>query len=668
MSPEPSMGDRAPIVVIFFPLIKVSPMNRRLLILMLLLAMAVTRGGFGQDAGGEAPQLQQRLEELQRALGEVDSSKPGFVDAAVCAKAAEWILRHQEFFKPNYVDSTKQTLDLGFQRMEILKSGKPDWGLAPGNTLLAYRSRIDESLQPYALTLPTGFKPGEQKRWPLYVVLHGRNGGLNEAHFIAQNNGKAAPKDQAWIQLDVYGRGNNAYRWAGETDVFEALGDVLKRYRIDERRITLWGFSMGGAGAWHLGLHHPSRWASVGGGAGFVDFYAYQKRTDPLPDYQHRALRIYDAKDYSLNLNLVPFITYGGENDAQLLASTTMKAAADEQDVPLTMLVGPGMGHKFDEPSLKTFMAFLAEHNQQGRPPFPGKREFDFETYTLKYNRAEWLTIEEQEVPCERSLVSVTEDDGILDVTTSNVAALSVARGVADQMRLDASNPFGLTNAADGNLPEVFFVKEGDTWRLLDYDDSLQFMDNRDRRKRHNLQGPIDDAFMEPFLCVRGTGEAWSAELQAYAQWSLDRFATEHDKWLRGTIPLKDDSQVTADDLQERNLILFGDPGSNRLLTRIKDSLPCQWNQDSVTFGGQTYSTKDHALVLIYPNPLNPRKYVVVNTGATVREKDFKASNAWLFPKLGDHAVIRFERQPDGSYVEETVSAGIFDSAWEIAE
>ena len=35
---------------------------------------------------------------------------------------------------------------------------------------------------------------------------------------------------------------------AGETDVFEALASVEKRYKIDPDRIALKGFSMGGAG------------------------------------------------------------------------------------------------------------------------------------------------------------------------------------------------------------------------------------------------------------------------------------------------------------------------------------------------------------------------------------------------------------------------------------
>jgi pimeloyl-ACP methyl ester carboxylesterase len=632
----------------------------------------------GQDAGDRQPVLEQRLKELNAALDEIDAGWPGAVDAQVCAKGVDWILRHEEFYKPNYVQETERALEMGFQRVNTLQQGEPDWGRSPGRSVLAYRSRVDESVQPYAVTLPAGYDPDEGKRWPLYVVLHGRNAGLNEVRFLAQHEGKPPEEGQFWIQLDVFGRTNNAYRWAGETDVFEALADVQRRYRIDDRRISLWGFSMGGAGAWHLALHHPSRWASAGGGAGFVDFYAYQKRAERLPEHQHRLLSIYDATNYALNLSLVPFITYGGENDPQLLASTTMKALADELDLPLTMLVGPGMGHKFDEQSLKAFMEFLAEHNRTGRPPFPGRREFDFVTYTLKYNTCEWLTIEEQEIPYERTLVSSTvDDDGDLNLVTSNVAALSAARGAADRIRIDESGPFDLNTAADGNLPEVYFVNEGETWRLLDYDESIEFLENPDPfspapgsgeesrlRKRHNLQGPIDDAFMEPFVCVTGGGTPWSREQEGYARWSLERFEGEFDKFLRGRVPVRDEGELTEAEIAEKHLVLFGDPGSNGLLSRIAGQLPCEWNAETITFRGETYSTRDHALVLVYPNPLNPRKYVVVNTGMTMRERDFKSSNAWLFPKWGDYAVIRFEKTDDGGYREEVVAAGIFDATW----
>lgn len=42
-----------------------------------------------------------------------------------------------------------------------------------------------------------------------------------------------------------------------------ALDDAQKRYKIDPKRIVLSGWSMGGYGAWSLGMAEPSRWSAV---------------------------------------------------------------------------------------------------------------------------------------------------------------------------------------------------------------------------------------------------------------------------------------------------------------------------------------------------------------------------------------------------------------------
>jgi hypothetical protein len=62
---------------------------------------------------------------------------------------------------------------------------------------------------------------------------------------------------------------------------------------------------------------------------------------------------------------------------------------------------------------------------------------------------------------------------------------------------------------------------------------------------------------------------------------------------------------------------------------------------------------------MIYPNPSDPDHYVVLNSGLTFGEKEFKGTNALLYPRLGDYAVIR---KSDGV----VVSAGIFDEQWRL--
>ena len=81
---------------------------------------------------------------------------------------------------------------------------------------------------------------------------------------------------------------------------------------------------------------------------------------------------------------------------------------------------------------------------------------------------------------------------------------------------------------------------------------------------------------------------------------------------------------------------------------------------------GKKYDPKQQGLSLIYPNPLNTDRYVVINSGHTIHEAEFKGTNALLFPRLGDIAVQKFAKQRDGEFTEETVWADLFNSEWKL--
>ena len=636
-----------------------------------MLIWTFPQSGFAQPAGPEdAKAIESGLAEVGLALDKLRKdarSERHIADIAVYAKAAEWIVRHQEFFKPDYAKHTQSALKSGLARAAELANGKATWDKSPGRKILGYQSSVDESFQPYALTLPVAFGKEPERSWPLHVVLHGRGATLNEINFIQMHDGKPASESSDWIQLDVFGRTNNAYRFAGEADVFEALADVKRRYRIDDRRIVLHGFSMGGAGSWHLGLHYPALWCSVGPGAGFVDFYKYQKVTTPLPVYQDLALSIYNPIDYTLNAFNVPICTYGGEKDEQLVASTEMVERAAKLGISIKLIVGQGMGHAFNPESFQEFMAFHHDRQQAGRDVYPGTRKLKFTTHTLKYNTYEWGSIEELIEPYRETLVEgeVDDDAKVLKLTTKNVAVIQVVRDLAEKIELNGET-FPLAGAAEGLLPGVYFELTGSSWSLMNYSASLAFPKNVDFRKRHNLQGPIDDAFMQPFVCVRGTGTPWNADHAAWATWTLDRFASEFDKWMRGKVPIVNDTDVTGEMMLEKHLILFGDPGSNSVLAKITARLPVRWTTTGIGVFGESFDAASHGLSMIYPNPMNPRKYVVINSGHTFHEADFKNSNAWLFPRLGDIAIQKFEKREAGGYQETIVRADIFNNSWKL--
>src|SRR5207247_2378809 len=92
--------------------------------------------------------------------------------------------------------------------------------------------------------------------------------------------------------------------------------------------------------------------------------------------------------------------------------------------------------------------------------------------------------------------------------------------------------------------------------------------------KRHGLSGPIDDAFMDAFIFVRPTGRVLNEKVGAWTASELERAIVEWRRVFRGDARVKNDNEITAEDIAQNNLVLWGDPGSNRLLAKILPNLP----------------------------------------------------------------------------------------------
>jgi hypothetical protein len=187
-------------------------------------------------------------------------------------------------------------------------------------------------------------------------------------------------------------------------------------------------------------------------------------------------------------------------------------------------------------------------------------------------------------------------------------------------------------------------------------------------QKVTGMQGPIDDAFMDSFLCVRGTGTPWHEATNKFAEDNLKRFENEWEKYLRGYLPIKDDIAVTDEEIASRHLILFGDPSSNTLIGQVLDSLPVKWTKEEIQLGGKTYAAAEHVPVMIYPSPLTTGRYIVLNSGHTFHAADFQGTNAFLYPRLGDYAVLKIKPTEQEPLAADVAAAGIFDDFWRIID
>ena len=589
-------------------------------------------------------------------------------DVIIYRDSVRFALAHGEFFKTEEIGRAKELLRQGQDRAESLLRGQAPWTSATGLVVRGYRSQIDDSVQPYGLVIPPDWSPQSTRAWRVDTWFHGRNETLSEVNFLWERQtrpGEFTPPGA--IVLHLYGRYCNANKLAGEVDLFEALDDVRRHYRVDENRIAVRGFSMGGAAAWHIAAHYPGLWAAAAPGAGFSETREFlgNFKDDPVQPawWEQKLWRMYDATEYAANFFNLPLVAYSGEIDKQKQAADIMERYLKPEGLRLTHIIGPGTPHRYHPDAKREINRRLDAILERGRAEYP--RELKFTTYTLRYHRVKWLQVDRLAQHWEKARVhAVVSGDAEVKLTTANVNALTLDFG-------PGGAPFApdrpVTIKIDGAFVEAPAPETDRGWRV-----SLHKAGGRwtlgapagaALAKRHGLQGPIDDAFLSRFIFVLPTGEAampGAAERIAAEQ---ARAIREWRRQFRGEPLVKKDTEITDADIASAHLVLWGDPGSNKLMARVIDKLPLRWSAREVKVGDQAFAGSQLYPVMAYPNPLNPSRYVVLNSGFTFREYDY-LNNARQIPKLPDWAVVDAATPADGRFPGKITGAGFFDESW----
>ncbi len=510
---------------------------------------------------------------------------------------------------------------------ELYRQGK-DTQVSPGvGTTLFYRSSIDNSVQPYALRLPNGYS--RDKKYPLVIQLHGTN--FHEVLSGSRLNfhGMIGPQ---WIEPDLpiiyanaFGGPTTFYQGIGEVDILRVIDEIKARFPVDPDRVYLMGHSMGGAGSYRVGLHYPDHFGGISAGDP-----AMWPRAEEGPKWMMPQVAIVTAPNLYPNARDVDVFFKNAGAGIQR-KSTEFADGIVEQGGFATTEVFPRMPHSFgDQYPFANFVTEVIAHPIKHKPA-----EVKYYTNTLQFNGAYWVTIDRLTRHNADSQVTATYKDGAIRVTTSNIDALTLRTA-------DIPMPTGQTAAlmVDGSevaktaLPEIVHLsKQSGQWKLGEWKSGPLV-------KHHALQGPIGDAFNDRFLAVYGEGEGDRdlaiAELDAVRNPSsvLD---------IHGDFPMKPASQVTREDIESSNLILFGNAKSNAVLKRIAGSLPS--------------GLMDGNSIFIYPNPENASRYVVVWSARLLSAPDPEIHSGWIMPLnlLPDYLVVK-----DGK----VASGGHFDSDW----
>lgn len=578
--------------------------------------------------------------------------------------------------------------------MEQFIEFKPRIRKADSYFVTTYRSAVDGSVQPFSVYLPPSFNP--EKTYPMILLLHG-------AHVTdwAQNIISYDAKDWA-IQIAVHDRGNNRYRDIGEVDIDEVLTEVKRRYRVDEDRIYLAGHSMGGYGTWFQATHRPDLWASVSPQAGYSDYLLYLRNgsAEWQRDFQKRLLESWSPLNFAENLLHVPaYVVHGAKDDNVAVEhSRKMAARLKELDYKFTYEENAEGGHWWgprgknygteivDNPKI---WKFLRQTERRAEAP----KKVIFKTDSLRYRKAYWVTIDELEKANQMSLVqaeiiapnqisikleNVKQFALHLDeklVETNRPVSVKINGRTAFQGALPLSKRLTIRAEEPNKFIQIFDKTDTNQTNVAAELDSngraARFFERENTRlqKTPEIYGRISDAFNTPFLLVVGTKgkDAQSIALNKAANHAAQMLAREWMMRADGIAEIKRDADVSSDDINSRNLILFGNANTNAIIAEINDRLPLRFAGAGISAaadGQKITGEGDLGMISMAPNPLQTNRYAVVVGGTTARS--FETAARLNFNELPDF-VLFDNRTLTGEKID-FAGGGFFNKFWKLGE
>jgi len=210
---------------------------------------------------------------------------------------------------------------------------------------------------------------------------------------------------------------------------------------------------------------------------------------------------------------------------------------------------------------------------------------------SLGNSKAYWVKINGREDENLLGTIDASVDGQKILVKTSNVDAYSLDLVCAP---LDSNKPVEILEDGQslGFVKERVFTKQSEKYI------NAAFI------KNDLLHGPVWDAFTDPYVVVYGTGGS---------DMPFVKTSRNIAEKLAGGAPCLADLDMPKEMISGHNLILVGSVESNYWLALISGKLPLRIRPgQACATKGKVFDGNDLGFFVIYPNPMNPDKYVVI--------------------------------------------------------
>ena len=509
------------------------------------------------------------------------------------------------------------------------------YGTSPGFHEDAYVSDVDLTAQPYLLYVSS--KPLEKR--PLVVYLHGYVPGYCRADWIGSRSMEYVPYEEAGaVYVTPFARSNTDFLTVGETDVLDVIAEMKRRFSIDEDRVYVVGYSMGGSGVWTLLAHYPDIWAGALVLSGRTDYYFWQNLDrDELSPWLNAMILADNPIDQVGNFAHVPVLVFHGDADwvVKTAHSTRMVDKLKALGSPVEFYWIRGADHW--RAGAVLYEDTITQKLLSYRRNLPSK--FTKKTWLTKY--AGWRDVRVLAPEDVLSPVSVQADFGAKAIKVDNTLLASAPVGFSIE---------GLAELHE--MPDSVIWGKG-PWAGQEYAPC--------RSKSPLLPGTFRDLTSHPFAVVYGTKGARAEALRAAAR----SFAAMWYDFTSCPALLYKDTELPDGMEKERSLVLFGEASENSWVERIAPALPFSIVGGVVRLGKimQKLESPD-GYIITYPSPLACGRYVAL-CGPVVWGQDLPVNHKWDF--VPDILIFRKNKEGfQGS--DEYLKAGFFDGAWRVDE
>ncbi|MEN6425418.1 MAG: alpha/beta hydrolase-fold protein [Phycisphaerales bacterium] len=535
---------------------------------------------------------------------------------------------------------------------------------------VTFVSDIDGSVQYFGLRPAVPASPDD----PAPAILLSCHGAGVEAQGQA---GSYSPKSWCHVVAPT-NRRPYGYDWEdfGRMDAMEVLAIAKGSLKHDPSRIYLTGHSMGGHGAWHLGVTYPDCFAAIGPSAGWLSRSSYGGRRDENADASamgallDRCRKSGDTVALSANLKQHGvYILHGGNDDnVPPKEARTMAEALKEFHHDWIYHEEPGMGHwwgnEYDDGGTACvdwpFMFDLfARH---ALPPSSAVREVEFVTANPGVSsRCHWLAIEGQirHLDLSKAHIRLWPNKRLFKGTTENVAILrlDVAHLLAKEpiaVELDGQSLADIPYPADTGC--LWLGRQDGRWRTIEKPSP--------RNKGPRRYGATKDELNHRFMFVygsQGTPEenAWSI---AKARYDAETF------WYRGngSVEIVKDSAFAPSRYPDRTVVLYGNAVTNSAWTILLGGGPVQIRRGEVQVGDRYFRGDDLSTIFVQPRRDSDVASVVVvgGSGPAGMRATYPVSLFVSFVRYPDCLVTRPGQA--GGRNSENVAVGFFGADWSV--